>query len=197
VSSDRVRAPIAALAATLVVLVPLGSSAGAAEPRAVLDLGDSLSVGTAPYLALQLRGYRIEGYRAVGLRSQEAARRIGGRARALPRVLVVSAGTNDDPREITAFSASVSSVLAAAGTARCVVWPTIARPPVAGTPYAGLNRVLARVAARSPNLVLVDWVGMVRRHPGWLRSDRVHASSAGYRARATAIARAVTRRCTD
>ena len=176
------------------MLLPLGSLAGAAEPRAVLDLGDSLSVGTAPYLALQLRGYRIEGYRAVGLRSQEAARRIG-RSRALPRVLVVSAGTNDDPREITAFSESVSSVLGAAGTARCVVWPTIARPPVGGTPYTGLNRVLSRAAARRSNLVLVDWVGMVRRNPGWLRSDRVHASSAGYRARAKAIARAVTRRC--
>jgi lysophospholipase L1-like esterase len=196
VSSDQVRAPIAALAAALLVLVPLGSPAGAAEPRAVLDLGDSLSVGTAPYLALQLRGYRIEGYRAVGLRSQQAATRIAARS-PLPRVLVVSAGTNDDPREIGAFSESVSSVLAAAGTARCVVWPTIARPPVGGTAYLGLNRVLARVAARSPNLVLVDWVGMVRRNPGWLRSDRVHASSAGYRSRARAIARAVTRRCAE
>lgn len=195
-SGDRVRAPIAALAAALVVLLPLGSPAGATEPPALLDLGDSLSVGTAPYLALQLRGYRIEGYRAVGLRSQEAARRIG-RSRPLPRVLVVSAGTNDDPREITAFSESVSSVRAAAGTARCVVWPTIARPPVGGAPYAGLNRVLSRAAARGSNLVLVDWVGMVRRNPGWLRSDRVHASSAGYGARAKAIARAVMRRCTE
>lgn len=194
-SGDRVRAPIAALAAALVVLLPLGSPAGATGPRALLDLGDSLSVGTAPYLALQLRGYRIEGYRVVGLRSQEAAKRIG-RSRTLPRVLVVSAGTNDDPREITAFSESVSSVLAAAGSARCVVWSTIARPPVGGRPYTGLNGVLSRAAARSSNLVLVDWVDMVRRNPGWLRSDRVHASSAGYRARAKAIARAVTRRCT-
>ena len=189
------RAPIAALAAVLVVVVPLGSSAGAADRRSVLDLGDSLSVGTAPYLALQLRGYRIEGYRAVGLRSNQAATRIA-RARApLPRVLVVSAGTNDDPRELSAFSESVSSVLAVAGRKRCIVWPTIARPPVGGKAYLGLNRVLARVAARSPNLVLVDWVGMVRRNPGWLGWDRVHASSTGYRARAKAIARAVTRRC--
>ena len=69
VSSGRVRAPLAALAAALVVLLPLGSPAGAAEPRAVLDLGDSLSVGTAPYLALQLRWYRIQRYCDVGLRS--------------------------------------------------------------------------------------------------------------------------------
>ncbi len=195
-SSDRAPAPIAALAAVLVVLALLGGPAGAAERRAVLDVGDSLSVGTAPYLAQQLRGYRIDGYRAVGLRSQEVARRIG-RSRALPPVLVVSAGTNDDPREVTAFSESVSGVLAAAGTARCVVWLTIARPPVGGMPYTGLNRVLSRAAARRSSLVLVDWVGMVRRNPGWLRSDRVHASSAGYRARAKAIARAVTRRCAE
>ena len=186
---------MAALAALPVAFALLVTSAGAADRRSVLDLGDSLSVGTAPYLALQLRGYRIEGYRAVGLRSQEAATRIA-RARApLPSVLVVSAGTNDDPRETTAFSESVSSVLAAAGSARCVVWPTIARPPVGGTPYLGLNRVLSRAATRSPNLVLVDWAGMVRRNPGWLRSDRVHASPTGYSARARAIARAITRRC--
>jgi lysophospholipase L1-like esterase len=194
VSSDRAPAPIAALAAVVVVLAVLGGPAGAAERRTVLDVGDSLSVGTAPYLALQLRAYRIEGYRAVGLRSQEVARRIG-RSRTLPRVLVVSAGTNDDPREVAAFSESVSSVLGAAGKARCVVWLTIARPPVGGTPYTGLNRVLSRAAARRSSLVLVDWAGMVRRNPGWLRSDRVHATTSGYRARAEAIARAVRRRC--
>jgi lysophospholipase L1-like esterase len=191
---------MAALAGlVLAIATPItmrGGPAGAADGRkAVLDLGDSLSVGTAPYLARQLSAYRIDGYRAVGLRSDEAARRIVRARASLPGVLVVSAGTNDDPRDLTIFSQSVSSVLAAAGRARCVVWPSIVRPPVSGLTYARLNRTLARAAARHPNLVLVDWVGMVRRHPVWLRGDGVHASSAGYRARAQAIARAVRNRC--
>jgi lysophospholipase L1-like esterase len=110
-------------------------------------------------------------------------------------VLVVSAGTNDDPRIVSTFSRALSEVLRAAGEARCVVWPTIARPPAVGASYDGLNRTLARAAARHPNLVLVDWVGMVRRNPGWLSRDGVHVSVAGYRARAAAIATAVKTRC--
>ena len=187
---------IAALGALFVTLAALGARADAAgSQRAVLDVGDSLSVGAAPFLAQHLRGYRIEGRRRVGLRSPEAAQLVGGSRVPLPRVLVVSAGTNDDPREVSAFAESVSAVLASAGRARCVVWPTIVRPPISGFTYARLNQALARAAARRPNLVLVDWVGMVRRHPAWLRGDGVHASSAGYRARARAIAKAVTSRC--
>ncbi|MGH3133164.1 MAG: hypothetical protein ACRDNY_05400 [Gaiellaceae bacterium] len=64
-----------------------------------------------------------------------------------------------------------------------------------GASYDGLNRALRRAAARNRNLVLIDWVGMVRRHPGWLSKDGVHVGVAGYRARAAAIARAVKARC--
>jgi hypothetical protein len=189
----RVTSLAVALAA-VVAFVSGGAGASVTADRSLLHLGDSLSVGTQPFLAHELPRYRIQGYRAVGLRSEQAATRIA-RARALPHVLVVSAGTNDDPREVTAFSHSVEEVLAVAGRGRCVVWPTIARPAVQGFTYFGINRVLSRTAARRSNLVLVDWAGMVRRHPVWLGADRVHASSAGYRARAHAIARAVTRRC--
>ncbi len=192
------RVPIARIAAgagLVIALAGLGAPASGADARrAVLDLGDSLSVGTAPFLKRELPGYRIGGYRAVGLRSQEVARRIA-RSRALPHVLVVSAGTNDDPHEVSAFSQSVSGVLEAAGRARCVVWSNIVRPPVGGRTYSGFNRTLADAARHSGSLVLVDWVGMLRRHPGWLGRDGVHASEAGYRARARAIANAVKSRC--
>ncbi len=69
------------------------------------------------------------------------------------------------------------------------------RPPAFGTTYDGLNRVLRRAAAGHKSVVLVDWVGIVRRHPGWLSRDGVHASDAGYEARAAAIAQAVRTRC--
>jgi lysophospholipase L1-like esterase len=196
VSNAIPTARIAALGALIVTLASVGGRADAAgSQRAVLDVGDSLSVGAAPFLAQQLRGYRIDGYRRVGLRSDEAALRVARARSPLPRVVVVSAGTNDDPHEVAVFSRSVAEVLATVGGARCVVWPSIVRPPVLGLTYARLNRTLARAAARHPNLVVVDWVGMVRRHPVWLRGDGVHASSAGYRARAEAIARAVRNRC--
>jgi hypothetical protein len=182
------------VASALVLLAASPSAAAPAGTRAVFDVGDSLSVGTAPYLDRRLAGTELEHRNEVGLRATEAAAIVAGEA-ALPRVLVVSAGTNDDPRVVAAFARSVSRILGAAGAGRCVVWSTIVRPPRAGASYAGLNRVLHRAAARNASLVLVDWVGMVRRNPAWLARDGAHSGAAGYRARAAAIAAAVETRC--
>ena len=191
------RGVVASLVALLLgtaLLALSGASAGAGA-RTVLDLGDSLSVGTAPYLRARLDGYRVAPIHDVGLHAYDAAAIVSQRRGSLPAVLVVSAGTNDDPRIVSTFGRSVRRVVTAAGTRRCVVWPTIVRPKAVGASYQGLNGALTRVAAGHPNLVLVDWVDMVRRHPSWLSPDGVHVSVEGYRARAAAIAAAVRTRC--
>jgi lysophospholipase L1-like esterase len=194
------RIAIAVLAATA-ALAGLGAtsadarSGDARQARTLLDLGDSLSVGAAPFLRSRLPGYRVERRHDVGLHAYDAAALVAGRRAALPAVVVVSAGTNDDPRIVSTFIRSVSRIVRVAGSERCVVWPTIVRPPAVGATYDGLNRALSRTAARHRNLVLVDWVGMVRRHPEWLSADGVHVGVAGYRARAAAIATAVAREC--
>src|SRR5262249_32102922 len=122
------------------------AEASSSTSRVVFDLGDSLSVGAAPYLHRRLRGYRFVVLTDVGLHADDVAS-IGPQRRAsLPRVIVVSAGTNDDPRIVSTFWRSVSKVLAVAGPKRCVVWPTIVRPPANGASYDGLNRALARLA---------------------------------------------------
>jgi hypothetical protein len=185
-------ASLLGIAAFLVLGAGSAPSAGVSR-QTVLDVGDSLSVGAAPYLRARLRGYRIEPERDVGLHAYDAAR-IVSETRPLPTVLVVSAGTNDDPRIVSSFVHSVGTIVRNAG-GRCVVWPTIVRPPAVGSTYAGLNDALVRSALRNRNLVLVDWVHMVREHPWWLAADGVHVSSAGYRARAAAIAAAITGRC--
>ena len=152
-------------------------------------------MGTAPYLRARLRGYRIDRFHDIGLHAYDVAAIVAGSRTSLPPVLVVSAGTNDDPRIVSTFIRAVSGVLGVAGRDRCVVWPTIVRPAAVGATYDGLNGALARAARRNANLVLVDWVGIVRRHPAWLTDDGVHVTVAGYRARAAAIARAVRARC--
>ena len=171
-----------------------GSAPSAVASQSVLDVGDSLSVGAAPYLRARLRGYRIEQDYDVGLHAYDAARIVSA-TRPLPSVLVVSAGTNDDPRIVSTFARAVSAIVAAAGPRRCVVWPTIVRPPAVGATYGGINHALAVAAARHRNLVLVDWVRMVAAHRWWLAKDGVHVSVAGYKARAAAIATAVATRC--
>jgi hypothetical protein len=187
------------VAATFVVVAALGALGTRSAPgspgvaRTVLDVGDSLSVGTGPYLRKRLPGYRIEEIHDIGLHAYDVAAIVAARRASLPSVMVISAGTNDDPRIVSTFIRSVSRVLEAAGPGRCVVWPSIVRPPAVGATYAGLNRALAIADARHTNLVVVDWVRIVSRHPSWLGTDGVHVTVTGYRARAAAIAAAVTR----
>lgn len=195
----RVRKSAMLLVGALAVLASTVVPSAPARPIAtltVLDVGDSLSIGTAPYLDRSLRSFRIVERHDVGLHAGDAAAVVARRRTSLPPVIVVSAGTNDDPRLVSTFARSVSRIVAAAGRRRCVVWPTIVRPPAVGRTYAGFNSALAREARRNHNLVLVDWVEMVRNHPWWLSADGVHVGAAGYRARAAAIAEAVTTRCT-
>jgi lysophospholipase L1-like esterase len=189
-------------AATIVGITALAAlGAGSApsatpSPRSVLDVGDSLSVGTAPYLRAELRGYRITRVQDIGLHADEVVHIVSAKSVApLPGVLIVSAGTNDDPRLVSRFAEDVEHVVASAGGRRCVVWPNIVRPPAVGSSYAGYNRVLRRAAARHETLEIVDWASLIRKHPGWLGADGVHVSATGYRARASAIAEAVVTRC--
>jgi hypothetical protein len=183
------RRVLAALAASLM----LAPAADAAERSLLVD-GDSLAEGTRAYLPSELPGWRIRQSTKVSRHASDGAdvmRRYGS---SLERVIHVSLGTNDDPRQTGAFRAAVREVMRVAGTGRCVVWANIVRPPYAGVSYRGYNRVLASEDERRDNLLVLNWVRMVRRHPDWLARDRVHVSAAGYAARARAVARLV-RRC--
>ena len=91
------------------------------------------------------------------------------------------------------------------GPERCVVWPNIARPhrkTRRGTTdyysrWGKLNDVLEDEAGRRDNLVIPDWLAMVRAHPEWMSPvDGTHVNEEGNRARARLVARAV-RGCAD
>jgi hypothetical protein len=73
-----------------------------------------------------------------------------------------------------------------------VVWVNIHRPPYNGVSYAGFNRALDQAAASSGNLAVVDWNGMVGSGRATVAGDEVHATPDGYRARAAAIAQALS-----
>ena len=181
-------------AALLVALVSGGGAEAAAPARKAYVNGDSLGVGTAPYLRTALRRWRLA-------QSYDVSRHLDGRTVAAIRarrarlapVLIISLGTNDDPRGGAQFARGVRAIMDIAGRRRCVVWPNIVRPAHRGVGFEGFNATLARAAARRSNLRIVDWVGIARRNPGWIGRDGVHPNAAGYRARAQAIARAAER----
>jgi lysophospholipase L1-like esterase len=180
--------------ATLAAGLALAPAAASAQDRSLLVNGDSLAEGTRPYIPAELPDWRVRQSTKVSRHAadgDDVMRRYG---RSLPRVIHVSLGTNDDPGQTDAFRAAIGDVMDVAGARRCVVWANIVRPPYEGVSYRGYNRVLAGEDERRDNLLVLNWVRMVRRHPEWLADDGVHVSTAGYRARAKAAARAV-RRC--
>ena len=81
---------------------------------------------------------------------------------ALPAVVAISLGTNDDPRNAGAFRSAIEQTLAVAGPGRCVVWATIQRPPVAGTAYTAFNTILRAEGRLHPNLRVVRWRRLAR-----------------------------------
>ena len=187
------RAGHGALVALLCLVAATPAGAASLSHRLLVN-GDSLAVGTRPYIGHELSGWRVTHSVAVSRHASEGAAVMRSYGRALPRVIHVSLGTNDDPRQVSSFRSAIRAVMDAAGLRRCVVWTNIIRPPVAGASYAGYNRALAREARARDNLRMVDWARLVRENPGWLADDGVHVSADGYRARARAVARSV-RRC--
>ncbi len=179
----------------LLLVAALAAPASAdALSRRLLVNGDSLAVGTAPYLPRELGRWKVTQSTAVSRHAFEGASVLRAYGRRLPRVIHVSLGTNDDPRSLSAFRSAIRAVMAAAGPRRCVVWANVVRPPVAGASYAGYNRVLAQESRPRKNLRVINWARMVRENSYWLAGDGVHVSAEGYQVRARAVARSV-RRC--
>jgi lysophospholipase L1-like esterase len=177
----------------LAVLLCAPASADAASRRLLVN-GDSLAVGTKPYIPRALDGWKVTQSTAVSRHAHQGADVMRSYGRKLPRVIHVSLGTNDDPTQVEGFRAAIEDVMEVAGERRCVVWTNIVRPPYEGTTYDGYNRALAREDRARANLRVVNWARMIERNPEWLAGDGVHVSAEGYRARGRAVARQV-RRC--
>jgi lysophospholipase L1-like esterase len=177
----------------LVLVLAAPASADALSRRLLVD-GDSLSVGTAPYLPRELGRWKVIQSTSVSRHAYEGAAVMRAFGRRLPRVIHISLGTNDDPHSVDAFRSAIREVMAVAGPRRCVVWANIVRPAVAGASYAGYNRALAQESRPRENLRVVNWARLVRDNPHWLADDGVHVSAEGYQVRARAVARSV-RRC--
>ncbi len=157
-------------------------------PRVFVN-GDSLAVGTRPYLPGDLPGWPIEQSASISRQAPEGVDILRSKGRGLASVIVMSLGTNGDPRASDDFAAAVRETLRIAGPKRCVIWPNIVRPSVAGTSYDAYNDVLASLNRRNDNLYVVNWAAIAARNRGWFGPDGVHPGATGYTVRAKAIAR--------
>ena len=183
--------------AVLVVVLAPGPAERAALAQAdmpeVLVLGDSLAVGTMPYLDSMLTDRSITWDAANGRTTPQGIHALRVDLRAVqPQAVVVSLGTNDgpDPRR---FTRRLRIVLGDLTPNTCVIWTAIVRPRRKG-PYRALNRALRAEAARDHRLVVINWDRAVKRETVTLR-DGLHATAEGYRYRSLKIAQAVHAGC--
>jgi hypothetical protein len=162
-------------------------AAPAAQAASVLVVGDSLEVGSGPYLRALLPGVTVDAEK--GRTSSEGVRVLSSLLDPSVRVIVFPLGTNDSPSNAGGLAANLAAVRQLAGD-RCVVVATLSRPPVGGVSVAGLNGVVEQFAGR-PAAQVADWRTVVASIPSLLVRDRVHATGDGYSVRATLLAEAV------
>ena len=187
--------------AALGVALACPAFAAAALPHKLFVYGDSLAVGTEPYLPDALPDWRVRQDVIVDRHIRGAARALRDRGERLAPVVHISLGTVDDPDHPRKWRRAMRRVLRATGTDRCVVWTNIYRPIIRNgeelNGWEPLNEMLDKEAARRSNLVVVDWAAMVEHHLNWRSSyDATHVSERGYKARARAVARA-SEQCYD
>jgi hypothetical protein len=103
--------------------------------------------------------------------------------------VVFALGTNDDPSAQSTYAQTLEQA-AAIADGRCLIIPTIVRPPVGGVSYDGLNDTIRKLAGTNYNVEVVDWAREITANPKLL-VDGVHVTAEGYAFRAQLIAQAV------
>jgi hypothetical protein len=175
---------VAVVGLTLGLLLGLALPA-TASAKGVLVVGDSLEVGTGPYLERALAGESVTIDARKGRPSNVGVAVLRSRLRPEHSVVVFDLGTNDDPSAPDRLSADLQAARSLAGD-RCLVVATLNRPSA-----GGLNRAVTGFANSAQNVVVADWQAAAREDPSLLGPDHIHATPAGYAERAKLVAEAV------
>lgn len=171
-------------------VTPTTQRATSSAPQGVLMIGDSLSVGTDPFFGDEQTGVPTT-VNAKGGRSLSQGMDIYNATQSKPRVVQMALFTNNTPNQIDSLRAALDQTISdARARGGRVVWATIVGNPTFGN-YDAVNSMFRDYAAKNADVMgLVDWEQMVKQNPSYLAGDKVHGTSAGYKARAEAFAQA-------
>ena len=162
-----------------------GSRAPLAASQPTLVLGDSLALVVYPYLADLLPDRYVSYVAEIGRSTAKIATALE-KQKSIPPVVIVSAGTND--QLASDIGPGAARILAALGSARCVVWVDVVRPDSYGDPASEVDAALDAALAGHTNVTVLRWSQMVVDHPEYLAHDGIHPTEAGVKARAQAYA---------
>lgn len=173
------------------------ASAGRATgPRAVLVVGDSLTVGTEPWLdqAVRGRGWTLMGVDArVGRGVPEGLSVLRSDIGSLPGgTVVVALGTNS----LSATASDVAGWLRSARQivgSRRLIWVNLCLDGRPGTWLGSYRQINRWLAAYAPDygVQLADWCSFATRYGIDTGPDGIHYTSAAYQERAAFYAAAI------
>jgi lysophospholipase L1-like esterase len=172
----RVLSGCAGVALLVATTVP-PSHAGAAAPRRLFVLGDSVTLGAKSAVLGETpsRGWAATVDAKVGRTTAEGASILASMHGSFPSVVVVALGNNDGANPAQ-FAQRIDGVMRNLAGVRHVVWYTM-------TPFASwvpaANAVLRAASARWPNLHIADWATVSEATPGALYGVGPHLRSPG------------------
>jgi Putative Ig domain len=145
---------------------------------AILRQGIDLDLEVSPCRRVQGEGCPYE-----GTRPPSAVQLIQSLGSNLGANVVVAVGYNDFEDQYAGNVEDAVNALAAVGVKR-IFWLTLR---AARHPYLSMNDDIAQVAAKHPQVTVIDWNVYSRSHPDWFQTDGLHLLGPGAEAMATLI----------
>lgn len=148
-------------------------------------IGDSVMLGASPALRQVLPGCFIDAevsrYVGGGL---EAAKALAAQGH-LGNIVVIALGTNGPIAGYEKYEVQTRALLEYLGPDRHIFWVNVYCPELSWQQTN--NDYLANMAKDHPNVTIVDWYGLVSKHPEWLGGDGIHPNDEGTAAYAKLI----------
>ena len=157
----------------------------AVDLSGVACIGDSVMLGSSGELRKVLPGCIIDAevsrYVGGGL---DAAKEMAAQRR-LGKNVVIALGTNGPIAGYEKYEVQTRALLEYLGPDRHIFWVNVYCPELSWQQTN--NGYLANMAKDHPNVTIVDWYGLVSKHPEWLGGDGIHPNDEGTAAYAKLI----------
>lgn len=146
----------------------------------VTIIGDSVTLDATPELKSTFGEVTINAKQSRHIGDELNWVKKRRKAHHLGRTVVIALGTNGE-----LYEKRVEALLKVLGPNRSVFWVNVYGPNLEWT--EANNRYLIQLAAKHPNVTVIDWQSELSAHPEWLWEDGIHPNPDGSKAYAETI----------